>query len=226
MSCSLGQIAGEESSCDRKKGSVSGVAPLVAVKNGREPTEKELVKRAKGGEREAFRELVERYQGRVFHLAFDVLKNREDAEDVIQESFVKAYLSLDRFKGDSSFYTWLYRIVYNMSIDVRRKVQRRATAPFELDESRAEVESVSGSEFSTRTEAPDRVYQYREELKLVDAALSELSEEHRVVLLLRERDGLSYEEIADVVGVARGTVMSRLHYARKELLKKMEAQNE
>jgi RNA polymerase sigma-70 factor, ECF subfamily len=170
-----------------------------------------LVDRSLRGDKEAYRELVERYQGRLFSCAFDILKNREDAEDVVQEALVKAYLSLPEFQRRSSLYTWLYRIVYNMSIDFRRKIVRQGGAPVELDE------AVSLGTEERHYSDPAGVVLRKQQSRKIQHALSEISEDHRRVIVLRELEGMSYEEIASVVGISRGTVMSRLHYARKKL---------
>lgn len=177
----------------------------------------ELVQKASAGDKEAYRALVEKYQQRVYTIALDVVKSPEDAEDIAQEVFVKAYLSLRDFKGQSSFYTWLYRIAYNMAIDFRRRVSRRGGAAVEFDESRLDsaVEAVPGTQ--SRFGSPQEVMLRKEESQQIQRVLSQISPEHRAVITLREIDGLSYEEIADVVGVSKGTVMSRLHYARKRL---------
>lgn len=173
----------------------------------------ELIKLVQAGDKEAYRSLVERYQERVYGLAFEILKSREDAEDVAQESFVKAYLSITEFKGESSFYTWLYRIVYNMAIDFKRKIARRGGEKAEFDETVAyDADGILG-----RVEGPQEQILRQEQRHQIRAALDSISEEHRVVITLREVDGLSYEEIAKVTGISRGTVMSRLHYARKKV---------
>jgi len=173
----------------------------------------ELVKRAGGGESAAYRALVEKYEKRVYNLAFEVLKNKEDAEDVAQESFVKAYLSLRDFKGRSSFYTWLYRIVYNMAIDFRRKLIRRGVDNVQFNETNLHAAPALDSYPSS----PDAVVLGKEQGREIRRALDSLSEEHRAVIMLREIEGLSYKDIARITGVSRGTVMSRLHYARKRL---------
>lgn len=179
----------------------------------------DLVSRATAKDKEAYRQLVERYQSRAISIAYGILKNREDAEDVVQESFVKAYLSLPNFKGDSSFYTWLYRIVYNMSIDVKRKSAR--TSRYESDIEERELEhSMEGAAQSQ--DGPDEELIRKEKLRCIDKAMREISEEHRTVIMLREVDGLDYQEIADVTGVSKGTIMSRLHYARKKLQQVLE----
>jgi RNA polymerase sigma-70 factor, ECF subfamily len=175
------------------------------------PDEKELLELVKGGDRGAFRLLVESYQSSLFVCAFDIVKNRADAEDVVQESFVKAYLSLDKFRGLSSFYTWIYRITLNMAIDFRRKVARRGGDSYEFDETwgKQPEGSLNGD--------PAHSILVKERLQELQSALSSLSDEHRMVITLREVEGMSYDEIASSLGVSVGTVMSRLHYGRKNL---------
>ncbi|MCB0339713.1 MAG: sigma-70 family RNA polymerase sigma factor, partial [Bdellovibrionales bacterium] len=136
--------------------------------------------------------------------------------DVAQEAFVKAYLSLKNFRQDSSFYTWLYRIAYNMAIDFKRKVARRGGSAVEWDPEML-TEQVSQTPLLQESERPDESFERGELRSALKFALEELTEPHRVVIVLREVDGMSYDEIADVVGVSKGTVMSRLHYARKRL---------
>ena len=180
-----------------------------------------LVARAAKKDREAFRLLVERHQQRLFAVAFEMLKRREDAEDVVQESFVKAYLSLDRFQGKGSFFTWMYRIVFNMAIDQRRRSARDRSVPLEQPASPGgEARSIVASP----EHGPEDHLARQQEVQLVQRGLREISEEHRAVIMLREVEGLSYDEIARSVGVSRGTVMSRLHYARKKLQQVLAAQ--
>lgn len=175
-----------------------------------------LVQSSLAGDRQAFRELVEHYQSRAFALALGIVKNRQDAEDIVQESFVKAYLSLKNFKGESAFYTWLYRIVTNMSIDFKRRVARNGGTASEYDESQSNpAPNLNATEEGVVQ--PQEALLRKERAQQIHQALAELSPEHRAVIVLREVDGLSYEEIADVVGVSKGTVMSRLHYARKKM---------
>lgn len=166
-----------------------------------------------GGEAgsDAYRTLVERYQEKVYRIAFEVLRSHEDAQDATQESFVKAFLALKEFKGDSSFYTWLYRIAFNMSVDWKRKVARRPSQELKED-------SVPYSgPLSGTVEGPHAALVRKEQGDKIQEVLKELSDEHRTVVVLREVEGMSYEEIADVVGVSKGTVMSRLFYARRKL---------
>ena len=171
-----------------------------------------LVRSTMSGNKDAFRQLVEAYQQRAFRVAYDVLRNQQDAEDVVQESFVKAYLSLHSFKGDSSFYTWLYRIVFNMAIDVKRKITRSGRHVVVDD-----IGSLSEEPVSSGVNRPDRQVSGQEELGILAKAMDELSEDQRQVLMLREVDGLSYEEISAALDIKEGTVMSRLFYARKRL---------
>jgi RNA polymerase sigma-70 factor (ECF subfamily) len=160
-------------------------------------------------------------------MALDIVKNREDAEDVVQESFVKAFLSLDKFKGESSFFTWLYRIAFNMAVDVKRKSARRGGNHVEYKESlgvspSGSSEADSGGSLGApvqHVEGPHEALARKQAGRKIQKVLSELSEDHRAVITLREIDGLNYEEISEALGIPRGTVMSRLFYARKALQK-------
>jgi len=182
-----------------------------------------LIAKVRAGNTDAYRVLVEKYQKRAYLLALEIVRSPEDAEDLVQESFVKAYLSLRDFKQDSAFYTWLYRIVHNMAIDYRRKMARRGGAHVEFDERMVQgavprnEEKASTSVLENRIEGPQEALLRKEREARLRSALKEISEEHRIAITLREVDGLSYDEIAEVTGVAKGTVMSRLHYARKKI---------
>lgn len=194
------------------------------VSSGRGPTaavdlqeERTLVLSAGKGDRLAFRVLVERYQSRAFAIAYNILRRREDAEDVVQESFVKAFLALRGFKGESTFYTWLYRIVYNMAIDFKRKISRRAGDIQVSDQQLDLVVQESAFLAQVGNQSPDDFLQRKEQARTIVRVLEKLSDEHRMVIILREIDGLNYEQIAEVLGISKGTVMSRLHYARQKL---------
>jgi RNA polymerase sigma-70 factor (ECF subfamily) len=178
----------------------------------------ELVSRVQAGDRAAFQLLVERYQSRAFTLAFQILKHQQDAEDVVQEAFVKAYLSIKSFQGNASFFTWFYRILVNMAIDFRRKVSRqnRDTSSFDI-EARDVLEQKISTVHVVQAETPLDATLRREQADKINQVLGEISPDHRAVIVLREVEGLRYEQIADVLGVSKGTVMSRLHYARKKL---------
>lgn len=181
--------------------------------------ESSLVVQAQRGDRDAFRQLVEKYQKRVFRLVFGLLRSAEDAEDVTQEVFVKAYFSLKNFQGKSSFYTWLYRIAYNMTIDFRRsQASRAASVTVEYDVNREHEDNVeSGLAGAVQDVGPQETLLRKEKVRYISRAIDQLSDEHKAVVILREVDGLSYEEISRTVGVSLGTVMSRLHYARRKL---------
>lgn len=184
-----------------------------------ERTDWDLVRLAGGGDKEAFRELVERYQRRVLAVVMGMLHDREAALEVTQETFIKAFRSIGRFKGDASFYTWVYRIAVNLAIDHQRREWRRPLA----DSTRT-----SGSDGQTE-DLLDRIgdedprgdpFEAAKDSELrarVLAAIDELTPDHKAVILLRELEGLSYEEISRVMQCSKGTVMSRLHYARKKL---------
>ena len=154
--------------------------------------------------------MVERYQRRVMGVALAVVHNQEDALELAQETFVRAYENLGKFESRSSFSTWLYRIAANLAIDFRRREGRHSMVRGEEAESEIDrLPSESGDSFAefSRNELSRRLHD----------ALEELTPEHRAVILLREVEGLSYDEISDVLQCPRGTVMSRLHYARNRL---------
>ncbi|MEL7367575.1 MAG: sigma-70 family RNA polymerase sigma factor [Myxococcota bacterium] len=174
----------------------------------------ELVKQAKDGDRRAFGRLVETYQRRVYALAYGILRNREDAWDAAQEAFVKAYKSLDRFEGTASFYTWMYRITYNVSIDFLRSRSRKEVS--DLPENKTVDEALRRAGHETGGD-PDQETGRRELKHVLSKAMAKLSEKHRAIIVLREIEGLSYEEMAEVLDISKGTVMSRLFHARKNL---------
>lgn len=173
--------------------------------------DKNIIRRAQAGDKEAFHLIFDAYKNKVFSVAYDMLRSREDAEDVVQEVFVKAYFSLKNFRQDSSILTWLYRIAYNLCVDLRRKRSRRGGESVEFDE------GMDRPEGDSLEPGPQEVLLRKERARTIQGLFGKLTEEHRQVVMLREVDGLSYEEIADVLHISKGTVMSRLHYARKKL---------
>src|SRR6185369_2532857 len=179
------------------------------------PGDGELVERARQGDREAFRVLVERYQRKVAALALGMLRNREDALDIVQDTFTKAYQSLDKFKGDSSFYTWVYRIGVNLCIDHQRRESRYVQVTTDADDPGEDIAPPSAEDLER--DQPFEMAQSSEIGTRLVEAINELTPEHRAVILLREVDGLSYEEISQALDCPKGTVMSRLHYARRHL---------
>jgi RNA polymerase sigma-70 factor, ECF subfamily len=175
--------------------------------------DRELVERCQQGDVAAFEPLVEKYRQRVWRLAVNVLRDREEAWDVAQEAFVRAWQALPSFRGQSAFYTWLFRIVMNVASDRLR--QRGASG-------RAfGTERVTEEEFERvmvdQDPAPDTEAVRTEERERIERALGALPEHHRTIIMLSDLQGLSYKEIAEVLDIPMGTVMSRLHNARKRL---------
>ena len=180
----------------------------------------DLVDRARAGDVDAFRELVSRYQSRAFSIAIGIVHSKEDAEDVVQEAFLKVHRNLGSFRGQSSFYTWLYRIVFNLAIDLSRRRYRRSESNIGENSKLDAVAQIAGgdaSDFMSASRNPDEELRRLTIGKHIHAAIESLSPNHRAVIVLREIEGLSYAEISDVVGCSKGTVMSRLHHARKRL---------
>jgi len=185
------------------------------------PSDVEAVEGARQGDHAAFRVLVERYQGRAYRLAFRVLRDEESARDAVQEAFLKAYRSLDRFQGRSSFYTWFYRLVVNLCLDMRRR--DRSDRHVEWAEELMHPSDQPGD--PSREEAdggPAGALERSQIRERVAAAIDQLPDVQRETLILREVEGLSYKEVAESLGISKGTVMSRLHYARKKVQKILE----
>ena len=183
----------------------------------REFDDRELVERCQEGDLDAYEALVGRYRNKVYGLAFSMLRHEQDATDLCQESFIRGWQGIRRFRKNASFYTWIYRITTNLAIDFVRRRDRRPTAPF--DEGIDPDTDASVAEPPSTNPSPAVEVQRKELREQIDAALLELSPEHRAVIQLREFEGLDYAAIAKVVGCSIGTVMSRLHYARKHLQK-------
>ena len=167
-----------------------------------------LVEQARQGDVHAFEELVRRYRNDVFGLAYHFLRSREEAWDISQEVFIKAHRALNRFRGDSAFKTWLLRITANQCKDYLKK-RRVNTVAF--DDAREATDAPSAG--LTPAEAAGAT----ELGAAIEKALEALPVKHRTVFVLREYEGMSYEEMAKVIGCSMGTVMSRLHHARKKL---------
>ncbi len=186
--------------------------------------ERLLLRRLRERDEKAFQELVEKHQNQVFNLLFRMIGNRAEAEDLAQEVFITVFKSIDQFRGDSKFSTWLYRVAVNHCKNRIKYLSRRHDRDrTELDEA-AERQSVAqgGAPIGAgHIEGPDRVLEGVERDTMVQRAIADLEEEHRVVVVLRDIEELSYEEICEITGLPEGTVKSRLHRARLALKEKL-----
>jgi RNA polymerase sigma-70 factor (ECF subfamily) len=163
-----------------------------------------LIRLSQAGDTEAFGELVTKHRSKIFTIAYRMVSNEHDAWDLTQEAFLKAWQSIHRFEGRCSFYTWLYRLTMNVTIcSLRRKEQRQDV---ELSDA-----------IPSSLPCPSVIYQHSEIRDRVNSALARLSQDHRAVVVLKELEGLQYHEIAEILNLSIGTVMSRLFYARKHL---------
>ena len=175
-----------------------------------------FIERLKTGDQAAYRELVEQYQDRLFKVAIGIVLEQEEALDIVQEVFTKAFLNIDRFRGDAKLSTWLHRITVNQCLNWKRRWKRRfrwSHQPLTREDGSETVEM--GSE----RYAPDSITEEKNVADAYEAALAALPEQARTVFVLKEAEGLSYDEIATVLKIKRGTVSSRLFYAREKLRK-------
>lgn len=180
-----------------------------------EDTDLAIVRRVQGGEIQAYDQLVRKHRERLYAIIYNLTGNREDAADVTQEAFVKAFRSLDRFKLGSSFYTWLYRIGVNAALSHLKKNRRRQFFSFEqMGEEAREAEVVEALARKTGSDRDTLLGELQEKL---NESLQKLSHKHRTVVILHEIEGMGHAEIAEVVGASEGTVRSRLHYAKQQL---------
>lgn len=181
--------------------------------------ESQLINRALAGDSSAYGVLVQRYQDRLYSAIVNVVGCRVEAEDVVQDAFVQAYVKLDTFQQNSKFFTWIYRIAFNAALSRRRR--RRVTVS--VEQSREDT----GNEPESDDDAPEDRMMREERVGEVQRALLELTEDHRAILILREMQEMAYEDIADVLNISIGTVRSRLSRARNALrdqLLKMQAE--
>ncbi len=180
-------------------------------------SELDLVERCQAGDTEAFDELVTRYRTRIFGMIYNMVHSEQDAWDLAQDSFVKAWKSIKRFRGHSSFYTWIYRIVMNVTIDwLRKKQVKGGGGEFDDAIQLKEIDPAS----KTVPKADELPYETMERSEIrarIENAIAQLSPEHRAVILMKEIEEMQYHEIAETLRCSIGTVMSRLFYARKKL---------
>jgi len=177
-------------------------------------TDQELIRDTLSGEKAAYGELVLRYQDRLFNSLLRVVKTRDDAQDAAQDAFLQAYQKLESFRGDSQFYSWLFRIAMNAGLSkLRRKSSKDVSLTAQQEHG---YDVIDGT-----TKDPSHRLDREEQTSRVLRALNALPDEYRVVLSLKELEGLKYEEIAEIVGCPIGTVRSRIHRARGELKEKL-----
>ncbi len=178
---------------------------------GQESDDIQRIERCKSGDRAAFEELVRHYQDRIFSLCRYMLKNRHDAEDAAQDTFIKAYQNLRNFTPRASFYTWLYRIAVNTCLDRQKKPFFESLFKWSAHGEEATIELRSNKP------SPEKIFETHQLADALHIALSRLSTKLRTVIILREIDGLTYEEIAEVLEVSVGTVKSRISRAKEEM---------
>lgn len=176
--------------------------------------DRQLVQAALDGQQQAYGELVSRYQDRLFNALLRVLGSRDDARDVVQDALIQAFVKLESFRGDARFYTWLYRIAMNLALSHRRR--RRPVVSVE------EAKDNVGVEPADPQQRPDQDLMQQERAAIVQQALDQLNTEHRQILVLREMEGCSYDNIAEILNLPVGTVRSRLFRARMQLKEQLE----
>ena len=174
-----------------------------------EREETEIISRCQQGDQEALKEIFDKYHEKVYRIAYGVVRQREEALDVVQEVFIKLFRSIKKFKGRSHFYTYLYRMVMNAAIDHKRKVGKQLMSSLD------EEGSFEPSEEAEK--GPERVLLQKELEERVKLAMDKLPDEQKAALIYRDVEGLSYQEMAEAMGCSVGTVMSRLHYGRKRM---------
>jgi len=202
----------------RGDGTIANTGGAIAAPDLDGTSDEEAIRGVLTGNRDAFAVLVERYQGRAFRLALRVLRNEESARDAVQDAFLKAYSALSRFQGRSSFYTWLYRLVMNQCLDMKRRDKSDRQVEWEDEGTReSSADSLLPPEVAGVRFEPAASMMRQQLRERIAEAIGRLPEGPRETLILREVDGLSYAEIAEVQKIPKGTVMSRLHYARKQL---------
>lgn len=183
----------------------------------RQEDDETLVARSQRGDAAAFDVLVERYQERLYATVYHMTANHEDANDLVQDAFIKAYRSLRSFKGQSSFYTWIYRIAVNRSINFLKRHRRRAANQTSHDDVDSAIEHDPDFVSLLAHDTPHRQVGLHELQQRLNEALQELSEPHRAVVTMHDIQGLTHADIAKIMACSEGTVRSRLFYARQQL---------
>ena len=178
--------------------------------------EKKLLRYAIKGDVESFEKLIERYQSKAYNIALRMIGNEEDAKDVIQDAFIKIYRSLHKFRGDSSFYTWIYRIVTNTCYDFIKKQNKRNNNTISLTNYQNSLEG-EVEDIKDERHQPDIIMDSKEDSTHILDCLHKLSYDHKTVIILRDIQGFSYDEIAQILNCSEGTVKSRINRARISL---------
>lgn len=189
--------------------------PAPPAAEAKPPSDEVLVKRAQRGDMAAYDDLIRRYQERIYSTLYNMTANHEDANDLAQEAFIKAFRALKSFKGDSSFFTWLYRIAVNKTINFLKQRRQRTNLSLNDLDFNAEHDPDLVALISDKT--PRREINLAELQESLNAAMRKLSEEHRLVVTLHDVQGLPHEEISKIMDCNVGTVRSRLFYARQQL---------
>lgn len=193
------------------------VASESAGNGGEGPTDQVLVQRAQAGDYSAFDQLVTRHRGKVYAMIVNMIHNDADAWDLAQDAFVKAWKALPKFEHRAQFSTWLFRISHNVVYDWMRK--KKVQSEGELDDQMLDTTRIDSSAYTAPKipARPDEILGQSERRSEIEHALGQISTEHRETILLREVQGMDYNEIAEIMECSKGTVMSRLFYARKKL---------
>lgn len=181
--------------------------------------EKLLIVKSKKGDIDAFEELIKSYEKKAYNIAYRIMNNEEDAEDMTQEALVKIYKSIKNFREESTFSTWLYRIVTNVCLDELRKRKKSETIPLEIN-----TEGDKGTirfEIGADKETPEDLYELAELRQMILNKINSLKDDYRTVIILRDMQGFSYEEISIILGCSLGTIKSRINRARKALKDKL-----
>jgi len=171
--------------------------------------EDEIISRCQQGDQQALKEIFDKYHKKVYGIAYGVVRQREEALDVVQEVFIKLFRSIKNFKGRSHFYTYLYRMVMNTAIDHKRKAGKQFMSSLDEEGSFEPTEEAE--------KGPERILLQKELEERVSLAMNKLPDEQRAALIFRDVEGLSYQEMAEAMGCSMGTVMSRLHYGRRKM---------
>ena len=179
--------------------------------------EKLLIEKAQSGDPIAFEDLIAIHQKNIFSIAYRIAGNQNDAEDMAQEVLIKIFKNLNQFKGNSKFSTWLYRVTTNTCLDMKKKIMKHSS--YSLDQNLETDEGSISTEIQDNSPTPEQYAEQNAVQRAVNQAISNLNDQHKKVIILRDVQGFSYEEIADMLGCSVGTVKSRINRARAQLKK-------